>query len=88
MPNVMLSDRTKKKFEQIRGKFLATGLFMNLSRADTIELMIDVLNRLEDSVENHTLDMIISVNEKGSYNLNPFEFNLINDVLEKRKEKK
>lgn len=49
MPSIIFDNDLKKKFEGIRGKFLSTGLFINLTRAETLELMIDSLNRLEIS---------------------------------------
>ena len=44
MPSIVMDSELKKKFEGIRGKFLSTELFEDLTRAETLELMIDVLN--------------------------------------------
>lgn len=47
MPSIIFDNRIKKKFEGIRGKFLSSGLFTNLTRAETLELMIDSLNYID-----------------------------------------
>ena len=44
MPSIIFDNPLKKKFEMIRGKFLSTGLFESITRAETLELMIDTLN--------------------------------------------
>ena len=69
MPSIIFDNEIKKKFEGIRGKFLASGLFINLTRAETLELMIDILNSFK--IENtETL---------------PFDIEIIEAILEKRK---
>ena len=74
MKSIIIDDDLKKKFEGIRGKFLSTGLFMNLTRAETLELMIDILNSIDDI---------------GLWkSITPFDSEYIKKVLEKRKEKK
>jgi len=54
MPSIIFNDNIKKKFEQIRGKFLSTGLFTSITRAETLELMIDILNFIDS--EQHIIN--------------------------------
>ena len=77
MPSIIFDNDLKKKFEGIRGKFLSTGLFMNLTRPEALELMIDIMNHLEF--------MEFADGMKLSTMFDPV---FIREILEKRKEKK
>ena len=76
MPSIIFDNEIKKKFEGIRGKFLSSGLFTNLTRAETLELMIDSLNQTHNDIKNNMIG------------ISPFCTAFIRDILEKRKEKK
>ena len=68
MPSIILTNERKKKFEKIRGKFLATGKFLTLSRADTLSLMCDVLlfidNKMTEFVDPFAPRFIDLLNEQ------------------------
>ena len=74
MPSIIFNNTIKKKFEGIRGKFLSTGLFMNLTREETLELMIDVINKMQSDLKNSIIPPT------------PFNSIYIEEILEKRKE--
>lgn len=76
MPSIIFDNELKKKFEGIRGKFLSTGLFTNITRAETLELMIDSLDQTHNDIKNNKIA------------ISPFCTAFIREILEKRKEKK
>lgn len=76
MPSIIFDNEIKKKFEGIRGKFLSSGLFTNLTRAETLELMIDSLNQIHKDIKNSMTA------------ISPFCTAFIREILEKRKDEK
>ena len=74
MPSIIFDNELKKKFEGIRGKFLSTGLFTNITRAETLELMIDIINSVDKAFYKEEIF--------------PFSSEYIKEVLKERKEKK
>ncbi len=75
MPSIIIDDRLKKKFEMVRGKYLGSGVFSSITRAEALELMIDLI--LDQDFVNDR------VNDPG----NPFNPSYINALLKARKEK-
>ena len=73
MPSIILTKDQKKKFEGIRGKFLSTNLFTDISRAESLMLMVDILN---------------TINEEIDQDIDLFEPSFIKMILKKRKDEK
>ena len=76
MPSIILTKEQKKRFEGIRGKFLSTNLFTDISRAESLMLMVDILNTINEEIDLFDIDIDL------------FEPSFIQMILEKRKEKK
>ena len=74
MPSIILTKEQKKKFEGIRGKFLSTNLFTDISRADSLMLMVDILEYID--------------NNRMLFTINPFDPEVIQNILKKRKDEK
>lgn len=74
MPSIIFDTKIKKKFEGIRGKFLSTELFEDITRAEALELMIDILNYIANT-DNPFYSVV-----------QPFNPKFIEEILKKRKE--